>query len=230
MSAAPLHRQERERLEALRGYRILDTSAERGFDDLTYLASALCKAPIALVTFVDKDRQWFKSRVGLTLPQTSRSISFCAYSILQHSVMVVPDLTKDQRFMDNPLVTGQPDVRFYAGAPVFSHGGLPLGTVAVMDREPRTLTVGQEESLRALSRLASSLLELRRVHGELIAAQDAMNLYSEILPVCSSCRKVRTEAGTWVLLEHYVRDHQHDTSHGICPECARRLYPDYIRS
>ena len=99
-----------------------------------------------------------------------------------------------------------------------------------MDREPRNLLVGQEESLRALSRLASSLLELRRVNGELIAAQDAMNLYSEILPVCSSCRKVHAEDGQWVLLEQYVRDHPRDSSHGICPDCARRLYPDYIRS
>jgi len=230
MSAAPVHRQERERLEALRGYRILDTSPEKGFDDLTYLASALCKTPIAVVAFVDRDRQWFKSRVGLTIPQTSRGISFCAYAILQYSIMVVPDLTKDQRFADNPMVTGSPDVRFYAGAPIFSRDGLPLGTVAVMDREPRTLMVGQEESLRALSRLASSLLELRRVNGELIAAQDAMNLYSEILPVCSSCRKVQTESGDWVLLEQYVKDHLQDSSHGICPDCARRLYPDYIRS
>ena len=230
MSAAPAHRQERERLEALRGYRILDTSPEKGFDDITYLAAALCRTPIALVTFVDKDRQWFKSRVGFTMPQTSRSISFCAYTILQHSIMVIPDLTTDQRFADNPLVTGSPDLRFYAGAPVFSGSGLPLGTVAVMDHEPRTLAVGQEQSLKALSRLASSLLELRRVHGELIAAQDAMNLYNEILPVCSSCRKVRTEEGEWVAIEQYVKEHAHDSSHGICPECARRLYPDYIRS
>jgi len=230
MSAAPVHRQERERLEALRSYRILDTSPEKGFDDLTYLASALCRTPIAVVSFVDKDRQWFKSRVGLTLPQTARSISICAYAILHSSVMVIPDLTRDQRFADNPMVTGTPDLRFYAGAPVFSHAGLPLGTVAVMDREPRTLTVGQEESLRALSRLASSVLELRRVNGELIAAQDAMNLYSEMLPVCSSCRKVQTEDGQWVPLEQYVREHPRDDSHGICPDCARRLYPDYIRS
>jgi len=230
MSSAPLHRQERERLEALRQYRILDTSPERGFDDITYLASALCATPIAVVTFIDKDRQWFKSRIGLTVPQTARSISICAYTILQHSIMVVPDLTSDQRFADNPMVTGTPDLRFYAGVPVFSRHGFPLGTVAVMDRTTRTLTVGQEESLRAISRLASSMLELRRVNGELIAAQDAMNLYSEILPVCSSCRKVKSEDGEWVILEHYVKDHLHDTSQGICPDCANRLYPDYIRS
>ncbi len=230
MSAPPLHRQERERLEALRRYRILDTSPEKGFDDITYLASALCKTPVAMVAFIDKDRQWFKSRIGLTMQQTARSISICAYTILQRSIMVVPDVSKDERFSDNPLVTGPMGIRFYAGVPVFSIGGLPLGTVAVMDREPRTLLVGQEESLRAVSRLASSLLELRRANGELIAAQDAMNLYSEVLPVCSSCRKVRTEEGEWVLLEQFVRDHAHDSSQGICPECARRLYPDYIRS
>ncbi len=231
MSAAALHPRESERLDALRRYRILDTAPERAFDDLTYLASFFCKTPIALVTFVDRDRQWFKSRVGFQHSQTSRAISFCAHTILQPTVLVVRDLQQDDRFRDNPLVTHEPSVRFYAGAPIFSAEGLPLGALCVLDREARSLTVGQEEALRAMSRLAGALLETRRAVGELAVATDNMNLLSQMLPVCSSCRRLRSDSGAWVSLEQYVREHAHAAEgHGTCPECARRLYPDYVRA
>lgn len=231
MPGAPLHPKEAERLDALRRYRILDTAPERAFDDLTYLASFFCKTPMSLVTFVDRDRQWFKSRVGFTHPQTSRGLSFCAHTILQSTVMVVPDMGADVRFRENALVTHDPGIRFYAGAPIFSIDGLPLGALCVLDREPRTLTVGQEEALRAMSRLAGALLETRRSVGELAIAMDSMNLLSQMLPVCSSCRRLQNEKGDWISLEHYVRDHAHQAGgHGTCPDCARRLYPDYIRS
>ncbi|MEK6651169.1 MAG: GAF domain-containing protein [Bacteroidota bacterium] len=231
MAAAPHHPKEAERLDALRRYRILDTAPERAFDDLTYLASFFCKTPMALVTFVDRDRQWFKSRVGFMHPQTSRGLSFCAHTILQSTVMVVPDMTADGRFRENALVTHDPGIRFYAGAPIFSVEGLPLGALCVLDREPRTLTVGQEEALRAMSRLAGALLETRRSVSELAMAMDSMNLLSQMLPVCSSCRRLQNEKGEWVSLEHYVRDHAHQAGgHGTCSDCARRLYPDYIRS
>lgn len=231
MHAAPLHSRESERLEALRRYRILDTAPERAFDDLTYLASFFCKTPMSLVTLVDRDRQWFKSRVGFSHPQTSRGLSFCAHTILQPTVMVVPDTTADDRFRDNALVTHDPTIRFYAGAPIFSIDGLPLGALCVLDREPRTLSVGQEEALRAMSRLAGALLETRRSVGELSVATETMNLLSQMLPVCSSCRRLQNEDGTWVSLEQYVKGHAHVAGgHGTCPACARRLYPDYIRS
>jgi hypothetical protein len=231
VSVAALHPRESERLDALRKYRILDTAPERAFDDLTYLASFFCKTPISLVTLVDRDRQWFKSRVGFQHPQTSRTISFCAHTILQSTVMVVPDLSKDDRFHDNPLVTHDPAVRFYAGAPIFSFDGLPLGSLCVLDREARTLTVGQEEALRAMSRLAGTILETRRSVGELAAATDRLSLLSQMLPVCSSCGRLQAEAGGWSSLEQYVRQHAHQAGElRTCPECARRLYPNYIRA
>lgn len=231
MNGAPTHKKERERLEALRRYHILDTGPEKGFDDLTYLASALCKSSISLVTFIDRDRQWFKARMGIGVPQTSRHISFCAYTILQSTVLAIPDTAQDDRFRDNPWVADDPGVRFYAGAPIFSSDGLPLGTVCVFDREPRSLSVGQEESLRALSRLCSSLLEMRRLNGDLTDALDSLNMTSELLPACSSCRRLKDESGRWLVLEQYVREHTRSPeSHGICPDCARKLYPDYIRS
>ena len=231
MHSVPLHPREPERLEALRRYRILDTAPERAFDDLTYLASFFCKTPMALVSFIDRNRQWFKSRVGFSHAQTSRGLSFCTHTILQPTVMVIPDTAADSRFRNNALVTHDPAVRFYAGAPIFSMDGLPLGALCVMDREPRTLTVGQEESLRAMSRLAGALLETRRSVGDLAVATETMNLLSQMLPVCSSCRRLQNEQGDWVSLERFVRDHAHAAGgHGTCPDCARRLYPDYLRS
>ena len=231
MSAAALHPRESERLDALRRYRILDTAPERAFDDLTYLASFFCKTPMALVTFVDRDRQWFKSRVGIQHPQTSRKISFCAHTILQPTVMVVRDMLEDDRFRDNPLVTHEPSVRFYAGAPIFSPEGLPLGALCVLDREPRTLTVGQEEALRAMSRIAGAILETRRSVGELAEATERLNLLSHMMPVCSSCGRLQSESGTWTSLELFVREHAHQAGQlRTCPDCAKRLYPNYIRT
>ena len=108
MTPAPLPQNEAERLDALRRYEILDTEPEQKFDDLTLLASHICQAPIALISLVDADRQWFKSKVGLTTSQTSRSVSFCGHAILEDDVMVVPDAAADARFADNPIVTGAP--------------------------------------------------------------------------------------------------------------------------
>lgn len=231
VSAAALHPRETERLDALRRARILDTPPERAFDDLTHLASFFCKAPMALVSFVDRDRQWFKSRVGFQHPQSSRTISFCAHTILQSTVMVVPDTQQDDRFRDNPLVTHDPLVRFYAGTPIVSSEGLPLGALCVLDREPRSLTVGQEEALRAMARIAGTLLETRRSVGELAAATERLNLLSHMLPVCSSCGRLQGDDGQWSPLERYVRQHAHQAGElRTCPECAKRLYPNYIRT
>src|SRR6185295_4780100 len=143
MTAAPVPPHESERLGALQRYEVLDTEPEQRFDDLTLLASHICETPIALITLVDAERQWFKSRVGLTTTQTPRAISFCGHAILKDDVMVVPDVSADPRFADNPLVTGEPHARFYAGAPLVSPGGQALGTLCVIDRVPRDLTPGQ---------------------------------------------------------------------------------------
>jgi len=159
---APLPANERERLKALLRYEILDTDSERHFDDLTLLASHICQTPIALVSLVDKDRQWFKARVGLSVSETSRDVSFCAHAILQPNLFIVPDATEDARFADNPLVTSEPKIRFYAGMPLFtSDGKHALGTLCVIDRVPRELSATQKGEIEALARQVQALLELR---------------------------------------------------------------------
>lgn len=163
MQPARLPDNEAERLRALAEYEILDTPPEAAFDDFTRLASEICGTPISLVTLVDEARQWFKSRVGLDVTETPREHAFCAHTLLGTEVMEVPDATADERFHDNPLVTGYPDIRFYAGAPLVTSDGFGLGSLCVIDRKPRTLTAGQRESLVALGRLVVQQLEHRRL-------------------------------------------------------------------
>ena len=153
---------ETARVAALRRYRILDTEPEQQFDDLTLLASQVCGTPIALISLVDECRQWFKSRVGTTVGETSRSVSFCAYALGRPDLLIIPDARDDERFRDNPMVTGEPNVRFYAGAPLTSREGFTLGTLCVIDSVPRTLTDGQAAALQALRRQVEGQLELRR--------------------------------------------------------------------
>jgi len=161
MSPAPKYPKEQQRLESLRMLNILDTLPEKDFDDITAIAAQICQTPIALISLVDKDRQWFKSRVGTESTETSKDIAFCAHAILGDDLFVVPDATKDARFADNPLVTNGPQIRFYAGIPVLSPDGYPIGTVCVIDSKPRTITPEETRALKSLSNQVSRLLELK---------------------------------------------------------------------
>jgi GAF domain-containing protein len=235
---------EKQRLETLRGYEILDTEPEASFDDLTFLASYLCETPVALISLVDADRQWFKSKVGVSLLETSRDIAFCASAILQPDVFIVPDASQDERFAHNPLVAAEPKIRFYAGAPLMTHGQA-LGTLCVVDRVSRELRPEQLEALRALSRQVVAQLDLRRNLRQLeqaLKTRDRVEAEKErslrelqtalanirtlegLLPICLSCKKIQDQEGDWQPFERYVRMHSDaKITHKICPDCSKAI-------
>lgn len=163
MIKPPDHPEEQARLDALHAHQILDTAADRSFDDLAELAAQLFGVPIALVSLVDRDRQWFKARVGLDLTQTDRDVSFCGHTILEEQTLVVEDATKDERFCDNPLVTQDNGIRFYAGAKVCDHQGLPMGTLCIIDDKPQTLSDQKRKQLEQLASQAGHQLTLHRL-------------------------------------------------------------------
>lgn len=168
---APLPKNEVKRIKVLWQYDVLDTVPEEEFDELADLARLICGAPVALISLVDEDRQWFKSKLGVKLQETSRDVSLCAHAILQKDLLIVPDATKDKRFQNNPLVTAGPKIRFYAGAPLITPSGHALGTLCVIDKVARKLTSDQKRALKILARHVMSQLELRHRTRELAAAK-----------------------------------------------------------
>ena len=191
--APPAPSAERHRLATLHRYQILDTAREAAFDDITQLAALICGTPMALISLVDDDRQWFKSELGLGVSETPIGSSICAHAIRQPGLFVVPDTLADVRFVHNPLVTGDPNLRFYAGAPLHTADGVPLGTVCVLDSQPRSLSAQQAEALQALARQTMAQIELRQL---LAQSQESNHYRRQLMAIAGHDLKtpVRTAA------------------------------------
>lgn len=175
MGSAPIPYNEVKRLAALQDSGLLDTDPEREFDDIALLASQICGTPISTIALIDESRQWFKARIGMTDRETPREHAFCAHAILDpHNTMIVADATRDERFADNPFVTGDPNIRFYAGTPLLTQDNFALGTLCVIDRIPRELNEGQLGALQALGRQVSLRMELRRTSELLKKANEEL--------------------------------------------------------
>lgn len=195
------------RLDALRDYRVLDTPVEESFDNLAVLAAEIFGTPIALVSLVDRDRQWFKARVGLEPRETPREYAFCDHAIRGEGVMVVPDATRDPRFAHNPLVTGNPNIRFYGGVPLRTPDGMGLGTLCVLDRVPRTLSPHELMMLEALGRQVEIELEIRRRLGllEEALANQEQNQKANQLVVSMLVHDLRSPLTSILMLANLVQ-------------------------
>jgi GAF domain-containing protein len=217
------------RLQALHQYQILDTKREQDYDDLVELAAHLAECPMAVVSLVAEDRQWFKACIGVTEQQTSREISFCAHAILTpEQPLIVPDTHHDARFAENSNVLGGPQIRFYAGFPLVTVAGHALGTLCVMDRRPRSIETVPMKYLATIARQVTQLMELRRVSKGLAQALQHASTLEGLLPICCQCKAIKDETGKWLRLEGYVMARTPAKfTHGFCPECATKLYPEW---
>ncbi|MEO6687007.1 MAG: PAS domain S-box protein, partial [Dyadobacter sp.] len=182
----PIPHNENERLKALKGYQILDTFSEMEFDRLTELASLICDTPISLVSLIDEKRQWFKSKKGLSIPETSRDLAFCQYSIIDTSIFEVEDATSDERFKDNSLVTGDPHVRFYAGYPLIDPKGFALGTICVIDNKARKLNEQQKSALKLIAEQVMALIVDQRKRQELKYFERLFQLSNDLICIAGA--------------------------------------------
>ena len=222
----PVPATEVARLEALRQYDILDTAPEQAFDDVTKLAAFICGTPTAIMSLIDRERQWFKAKVGLPTSEMPREQAFCAYTILQPDLLEVEDAKQDRRFADNPLVLNSPNIRFYAGQPLITPGGHALGSLCVIDQQPRKLSAEQKGCLESLARMVMTTLELRRVSSQLAETSANVKSLSGLLPICSGCKKIRNDKGYWNQVETYISAHTDaQFTHGFCPQCSEKYFP-----
>ena len=180
MKIAPLPENEQERLLELRKYDILDTESDVVFDNMVQLASYICKTPIAAISLVDENRQWFKAIFGLNAKETSRDVAFCAHTILEEDSLIIENALNDERFFDNPLVTGDPSIRFYAGVPLVTQRGMHLGTLCVIDTEFRQITPEQLSAIKTLAHSVMAHLELRLSHKKIRKYVDQLQLSATI--------------------------------------------------
>jgi len=196
MIVAPLPENEGERMEALKSYAVLDTPKEEDYDEIVKLASDICQVPISLISLIDMNRQWFKANVGLDADETPRDVAFCTHAILTEDILIVEDALQDNRFFDNPLVTGHPDIRFYAGMPLTSSDGYKLGTLCVIDQKPRGLDELQIQALKVLSRQVMNHLDKRLKVNQLNESLLKINIqHAQLEELYSSNNRMLTIIG-----------------------------------
>lgn len=219
---------EDERVQKLLTYRILDTDAEAIYDDLTAIAAHICGTETAVISFIDVARQWFKAKVGLDATENSRELSFCAHAILQSKVMIVSDAREDERFAHNPLVTGDPHIRFYAGMPLISPDGYAVGTLCVLDSEPKQLTVEQVEMLEAIARQIVSQLEMRLMMQKIQQEKAEKEKMSAELQQANVILEKRVQARTEAI--RYKNRHLERTLEELKQAQAKLKYPEQLPS
>ena len=218
---------EEQRLKALSEYRILGSKPEEVYDNITRIAALACNVPIALISLVDRERQWFKSKVGLKVDETPRDMSFCAHTILDADPMVVEDALFDQRFKDNPLVLQEPHIRLYAGFPLETPTEQRLGTLCVIDRIPKSLTNSQFKIMQELAKQVVMHLELRKRSFTLMEEFCRMHHNQGLISTCSYCKSVRDQHGQWQPFDQFMMQHSTlNFSHGICQSCMTKHFPD----
>lgn len=188
MKIAPIPSYEKERLKTLRDYQILDTCADEYLDEITKLASQLTNSPIALISLVDENRQWFKSKQGIDASETPRDISYCGHAVLQDDIFIVENAEKDERFCDNPLFLNSPHVTFYAGVPLKAPNGHNIGTICVIDNKPKQLDESNQKILKNLAKQIILFFELKKKNIKLM--QQKILEFNEILSATPSCLKL----------------------------------------
>lgn len=227
MNRAMTPTRERARLDALRRYGVLDCEPEQRFDDIVMLASSVLEMPIAMISLVDKQREWSLAATGIERGELPRDDSPCVHAILDDEPLVIHDTVMDPRVSSSPLVTDEPHIRFYAGAPLITPSGYRVGALSVLDQIPRMLG---ERELAILTRLAAQVVELlehRLTAARLVDALQRLQTMASLIPICSHCRKVRDGSNHWMSLERFVQATTGSRfTHGICPDCVREHYPD----
>lgn len=209
---------ERKRLHVLELYDIMDSTARETLDGLVRLAARICGTEMSLISMVGEEQQEFRAAYGTDLEQTPREHSFCQHLLGSRDVMTIDDAREAALFRDNPLVTGEPHIRFYAGAPLEVEPGIVLGTLCVLDTSPKTLDAGQRESLEVLRDCVVTQLRYQRARAE-------MHALEHVMPFCAWCRRIRVEARDgnieWKSTEDFVQERE-PVTHGICPDCAEQ--------
>jgi len=219
----PVPADESARLEALRKLQLLDTLGEEAYDSITELIAEVLDMPIALISLVDEDRQWFKSKIGLDRQSTSREVAFCTYNILDDDMLIVEDALEDERFATNPLVLEDPNIRFYAGSPLHAPSGHRVGSLCVIDNKPRTLDSRQLRILEALGKQVDSLFKIRQISHELHQSRQLNRDLKRLLPICTICGRVK-QADDWAELEEYIQSNTSEQlSRQVCPDCSADL-------